>query len=202
MSKFSLPAIPMELEWKHQPLDWKVESEDSMSIVAGDHTDWFIDPARNGFGTDSAPCALFVPPDKNFILSAKVKVDFASKFDAGVFQLRERDNLWAKLCFEYSPQNHPMIVSVVTRGTSDDCNSVIINDNEVYLRMAVMPELIGFHYSLNGTFWHLIRYFTLGKLVQTSVGISSQSPTGIQCKTVFSDIHYRNGVLKDFRSGE
>jgi hypothetical protein len=33
------------------------------------------------------------------------------------------DALWAKLCFELSPQHQPMIVSVVTWGTSGDCNA-------------------------------------------------------------------------------
>lgn len=202
MSRFVLQSIPVELEWKNNPLSWNLESGDSISIIAGDKTDWFVDPARNGWDIDSAPCALFVPSDKNFTLSAKVKVNFASTFDAGVLQLRENDKLWAKLCFEYSPQNNPTIVSVVTRDVSDDCNSVIINGNEVYLRIAVMSEVIGFHYSLDGNYWNLVRYFTLGKLDNLRVGLSSQSPTGKQCRSVFSNIKYKSMLLKDFRNGE
>jgi len=201
MTKFSLPGIPGELEWKNTPLDWQVEHGNNLTIVAGEHTDWFIDPAGN-YVKDNAPGALFAPPDASFLLSARVTVDFASTFDAGVLQLRGRDDLWAKLCFEYSPQGQPMIVSVVTRGVSDDCNSVPIEGQEIYLRIARSIPTIAFHYSRDGRYWHLVRYFTLGKLDNLRVGFSSQSPTGQKCRAVFSEISYRPGTLKDNRNGE
>jgi regulation of enolase protein 1 (concanavalin A-like superfamily) len=201
MTTFTLPTIPGEFQWKNQPLDWKVGLDDSLAILAGGLTDWFIDPAGN-YALDNAPSALFVPPDANFILSAKIAVSFAAAFDAGVLQLRESDELWAKLCFEYSPQQQPMIVSVVTRGMSDDCNSVSIDGWEAHLRLAVTPQTIAFHYSQDGVYWHLVRYFTLGKLEHLRVGFSSQSPTGQQCKAVFSNIRYQVGMLKDNRNGE
>jgi regulation of enolase protein 1 (concanavalin A-like superfamily) len=201
MTAFSMPNIPGECHWKNQPLDWNVGLDGSLSILAGEHTDWFSDPGGSP-PQDSAPCALFVPPDREFLLSARVTVDFASTFDAGTFQIRENDKRWAKLCFEYSPQNQPMIVSVVTRGVSDDCNSVPIEKPLVYLRMAVTPQTIAFHYSNDGKYWHFVRYFTLGKLENLQVGLSAQSPMGQQCKAVFSEIHYRAGILKDARNGE
>ncbi|RPH62988.1 MAG: DUF1349 domain-containing protein [Chloroflexi bacterium] len=201
MTTFTLPSIPGELEWKNQPLEWKASPDGSLAIRAGERTDWFIDPAGN-FAQDNAPSALFAPPDANFILSARVAVDFRATYDAGSLQMRENDKLWAKLCFEYSPQQQPMIVSVVTRGVSDDCNSVVIDGQEVYLRVALTPQAISFHYSLDGAFWHLVRYFTLGALGQARVGFSAQSPTGQQCMATFSDIRYRAGALKDNRNGE
>ena len=201
MTAFTLPAIPGELQWKNHPLDWKVEPGPNLSILAGESTDLFIDPAGT-LAKDNAPAALFVPPDEDFLLSARVTVEFASAFDAGVLQVRERDDLWAKLCFEYSPQGQPMIVSVVTRGVSDDCNSVPIQDQTVFLRVARNVQTFAFHYSLDGRYWHMVRYFTLGKLGALRVGLSSQSPTGQRCRAVFSEISYRAGALKDNRNGE
>lgn len=201
MTPFILSPIPVPLEWKIQPLDWKAGPGSHLSILAGKETDWFIDPNGN-FSRDNAPCALFVPPDENFILSAHVAVDFASTYDAGVIQIRESETLWAKLCFEYSPQGKPMVVSVVTRGFSDDCNSSIIDGRQVYLRASVTLKTIAFHYSLDGDYWNLVRYFTLGKVENLTVGFSSQSPTGQQCSVDFSEIRYLPGVLKDLRSGE
>lgn len=201
MDPFTLPAIPGELHWKNQPIDWKVEPGGSLTILAGKKTDWFSDPAASN-PQDNAPAALFTPPDAKFILSARVVVEFASTFDAGVIQLRGSDALWAKLCFEYSPQEQPMIVSVVTRGLSDDCNSVTINGWEVYLRAAVTPKTIAFHYSRDGKAWNLVRYFTLGKISHITAGFSCQSPMGRKCSAKFSEINYRAGVLKDNRSGE
>jgi regulation of enolase protein 1 (concanavalin A-like superfamily) len=200
MPAFEIPAIPGELDWKNSPLNWKVDPAGRLTILAGENTDWFVDPG-GAPGKDNAPAALFSPPDPDFILSARVAVDFASTFDAGVLQVRVDEALWAKLCFEYSPQGQPMVVSVVTRGRSDDCNSAVITGGQVHLRMAVTPQTIGFHYSLDGGFWHFVRYFTLGQVPRLRAGFSAQSPTGAGCRVVFSDIHYQAGRLADFRNG-
>jgi len=202
MADFKLAAVPAGFDWKFTPLDWKTEGENVLTIRAGEKTDWFIDPAGSDYNTDTAPCALFTPPDENFILSAKVKVGFASTFDAGTIQLRAGENLWAKFCFEYSPQHQPMIVSVVTREVSDDCNSAVIDGNEIYLRAAVMPSLMAFHYSHDGKIWNMVRYFSLGKTENLKVGFSAQSPTGKECTAIFSEIEYKSGLLDDFRNGE
>jgi len=201
MTTFTFSEMPAELTWHNQPVNWKNEPADTLTIVAGESSDWFIDPAGTG-SKDNAPSALFTPPDANFLLSSKVSVDFASTFDAGVLQARARDDLWAKLCFEYSPQRQPTIVSVVTRGVSDDCNSAAIEGNTVYLRVARKGQTFAFHYSVDGHYWHLVRYFSLGKLDSLRVGFSSQSPTGKGCQTVFSEMRYQQGTLQDIRSGE
>jgi regulation of enolase protein 1 (concanavalin A-like superfamily) len=198
---FKLPTIPRELRWSNQPLDWSIGPDGSLSIVAGEATDWFIDP--NGeYVSATAPAALFSPSDDSFLLSARVNVDFLSTFDAGVLQVRTADDQWAKFCFEYSPDDQPMIVSVVTRGRSDDCNSVVIEGHEVYLRVAATPETIAFHFSLDGKLWHMVRYFALDRNGALHAGFSSQSPTGKRCAAVFSEINYVAGRLKDNRSGE
>lgn len=202
MTAFNLPAIPGDLTWKNDPADWSVEPDNSLSISAGVKTDWFVEPSGSDWVTSNAPAALFTPPNENFLLSAKVTVDFASKFDAGVLCVYERDDVWAKLCFEYSPQNKPMIVSVVTRGLSDDCNSTVIDGNTVYLRLTRLGSTFVFHYSLDGQYWNMVRYFTLGKLENMRVGFLAQSPTGQGCKVTFSEIAYRLETLKDMRSGE
>ncbi|MFN8455378.1 MAG: DUF1349 domain-containing protein [Anaerolineae bacterium] len=96
-----------------------------------------------------------------------------------------------------------MIVSVVTRGVSDDCNSTIIaGDEQVFLRVARQTNTFAFHYSHDGRLWHLVRYFGLGPLDQVQAGFSAQSPTGEQCQAKFSEISCRPGIIKDIRSGE
>lgn len=201
MTAFKLSMVPGELFWSNQPTAWHVGSDDHLTIKAGDHSDWFIDPAGSSV-QDNAPVALFVPPDANFMLSAKIGVDFQSTYDAGVLHIHASDDRWAKFCFEYSPQHQPMVVSVVTRGVSDDCNSVLIDGREVYLRLTVTPQTIAFHYSCDGSYWHFVRYFSLGKLENLRVGFSSQSPTGEGCTAVFSNIRYQARTLKDNRNGE
>lgn len=201
MNSLTLPPIPAQLTWENQPLQAVVENENQLRLIAGAKTDWFIDP--DGRNTKSnAPLALFTPPDKSFLLAAQVRVDFGSPFDAGVLFVFERDDLWAKLCFEYSPQYQPSIVSVVTRGVSDDCNSVPIEGHTVHLRIYRQPDVFAFHYSTDGRYWQLVRYFTIGKPANLRIGFSVQSPTGPGCTALFSEINYRPGNLSDLRNGE
>jgi regulation of enolase protein 1 (concanavalin A-like superfamily) len=197
----TLPALPAACEWRNPPLDWKVEGDGDLTITAGKQTDWFANPA-GGDPASNAPVALFRPPDTHCLLSARVSVEFTAKFDAGVLFVWAGETLWAKLCFEYSPDRQPLVVSVVTRGVSDDCNSVAIDGQSVYLRVARTPQTLAFHYSHDGKLWHFVRYFTLGETADFQAGFSVQSPTGERCQATFSEIRYQAGVLNDNRSGE
>jgi regulation of enolase protein 1 (concanavalin A-like superfamily) len=198
---FTLASIPATLAWKNLPENSESDGGGQLSIRTGGETDWFIDPAGES-AKANAPVALFAPPDPAFRLQAKVTVDFTSTYDAGSLFLFAQDDLWAKLCFEYSPQQRPMIVSVVTRGVSDDCNSAEITDRSVYLRLYRHHGAWAFHYSLEGLYWHLVRYFSLGDREQMQAGFSSQSPLGQGCLAEFSEIRYQPGMLSDLRNGE
>ena len=199
MNSFTLPTIPNQLQWKNEPVTWTVE-QNALHITAGARTDWFINPQGDTQKGD-APVALFSPGEGDFILKARVNVDFASTFDAGVLMVYEKDEVWGKLCFEFSPQRQPMIVSVVTKGVSDDSNSVVVEGNEVYQRVSKMGRAFAFHYSLDGNYWHMVRHFTLGDLSNLKIGFSSQSPTGEGCQAIFSEISYQPETLPDLRSG-
>jgi hypothetical protein len=94
-----------------------------------------------------------------------------------------------------------MIVSVVTRGVSDDCNSVSVGDRSAYLRIYRQSDVLAFHYSLDGHYWHFVRYFSLRNSEQLRVGFSTQSPVGQGCRANFSEIHYSPRVLSDLRNG-
>ena len=201
LNGFEVATIPTPLRWINDPVSWQLAPDGSLVIEAGPETDWFADPAVDT-AKDNAPAALFTTTDENFIFSALVTVDFAATFDAGVLQVRASATHWGKLCFEFSPQGQPMIVSVVTRGRSDDCNSTIIGRNQVYLRAARLGQTFAFHYSEDGRAWRLVRYFTLGPVDSLQVGFSSQSPTGRGCRSVFSELSYAPGRLADIRSGE
>ncbi len=201
MTSFTLPSIPVPLYWHNDPLRWQVNADSALTITAGELTDWFVDP-NGSVNIGNAPSALFTPPDADFVLSAKVSVNLMTMYDAGVLRVQVGDDVWAKLCFEYSPQQEPMIVSVVTRGTSDDCNSVIIDGNSIYLRIARIGQAFAFHYSHDGQLWHMVRHFGLGPLDQIEIGFSAQSPRGEQFTAVFSEIAYAARTVQDIRSGE
>jgi uncharacterized protein len=190
----NLPA----LAWLLEPASFQATAK-TLTITAPAKTDWFIDP--NGAAHYDTATALLFDAANDFMLSAKVTVDFKSTYDAGVLTFYQHPKSWAKLCFERSPQGSPMIVSVVTKGTSDDCNSVAMTENSVYLRMAKIGKTCAFHFSSNGDYWHMVRYFGLED-TPLKAGFLAQSPTGNGCKVKFSEIKFEQKTLKDIRSGE
>ena len=104
-------------------------------------------------------------------------------------------------CFEYSPDGEPMVVSVVTRGVSDDCNSTVVDGRAVWLRIARRGHAVAFHASLDGRRWSFVRYFALEATDDLSVGFLAQSPTGKGCSVSFTEIAYEATRLVDLRSG-
>ena len=188
-----LHGIPGPLEWKNTPLTSAVDGSGALSITAGKQTNWFISPL-DGDKSENSPKLLFKPAE-DFVLSAKVTVDFQSQWDAGTLVLYANDTVWAKLCFEMSIEKQPTIVSVVTRGLSDDNNSIAIHGNTVYLKIAKVGQGIFFYASTDGKKWTTIRAFSLLPAQQILAGFSSQSPLGEKCKTVFSEIEYRAGRI-------
>lgn len=189
-----------ELTWTNVPSEWEVGSR-QLSIGCGAEQDWFHDPAGAPPKQD-APIALFSPVAKNFILQAKVEVDFAEKYDAGVLFVYAGQERWAKLCFEFSSFREPTVVSVVTRGRSDDSNSVVINRGAVHFRVSRNGRTFAFHYATAATRWNLVRYFEIGETDVVRAGFSAQSPIGLGCRARFSEIDYRlDATVEDIRNG-
>jgi regulation of enolase protein 1 (concanavalin A-like superfamily) len=187
--------LPYELVWQNEPGSWSLEP---FSIGASAKTDLFVSP-QGDVPVLNAPALLFDAPN-DFMLSARVTVGFKSAFDAGVLYLYQTDSSWAKLCFEVSPQGDPMVVSVVTKGSSDDCNSVFIQGDSTYLRIAKLANAFAFHHSNDGKYWYFIRTFALAA-GQVKAGFVAQSPTGEGCEVMFSEIVFKEETLKDLRSG-
>ncbi len=184
--------------WLNEP-DESTRSATELAIAAGAKTDWFVDP---GTGTVKADApALLTSPSGDFVFAARVTAGLAATFDAGALVLWHDERTWAKLALELSPQGEPMVVSVVTRGTSDDCNSHIVGGNVVWLRIARIGAAHAFHASADGRRWDLVRHFSLGE-PQPELGFEAQSPTGDGCRAVFSDVRLEARTLRDLRSGD
>ena len=197
-SSISIESLPGKLEWIELPGSYTYESG-ILKILSGPKTDMFIDP-QGEYKVLNAPRAVCMPSEY-FQLSAKIYVDFNSQYDAGVLILYANDTQWAKLCFEYSPHSQPMVVSVVTRDISDDANCSVIEGSVVYLLVSGLGKAYVFHYSLDGKFWHFVRYFQLNNDDPLKVGFLSQSPTGAGCEARFIDIVYTYKKLEELRDG-
>jgi len=196
-----IAALPMPLRWLRKPNSWSVPDGASLLVAAGPRTDWFVDPQRSAEPKLNAP-ALLGDSSGDFLLSARVTVDFAGTYDAGVLVVYDSDDVWAKLCFEFSPQREPMVVSVVTRDVSDDCNSFVVDGAAVWLRIARVGSAFAFHASTDGSNWSFVRHFALETGGETSIGFAAQSPTGEGCAVTFEQIAYEAARLGDLRSGE
>ncbi|MFI5187793.1 MAG: DUF1349 domain-containing protein, partial [Chitinophagales bacterium] len=109
---------------------------------------------------------------------------------------------WIKFCFEKDYTGARRVVSVVTKNISDDCNSVEINSNKVFYKIAKADNVITLYYSLNGLKWMLIRHFQFDTSGDFYLGFLAQSPTGRQCQVSFSDISYTAKKIKDPYTGE
>ena len=178
---------------------WTLGDDGALLGVAGPETDLFIDPA-GGAPALNAPSLMGAAPPGDFQFRARVSVEFAATYDAGTLLLWTDDRMWAKLCFEFSPQRQPMIVSVVTRGVSDDANGFVVEDQAVWLRIAKRGPAWAFHASVDGTVWQLVRHFRLGSETP-EIGFEVQSPTGEGCTARFAQIAVRGDPLADLRDG-
>jgi regulation of enolase protein 1 (concanavalin A-like superfamily) len=199
-----VPGLPFPLT-PSGDATWTV-ADGAVRVTAAARTDLFVDPGRTGAPVLNAPTLVGTPPAGDFRFSARVTVGFAATYDAGVLLAWIGDERWGKLCFEYSPDRAPMIVSVVTRGVSDDANSVTVDGDSVWLRVTRIGAAIAYHASTDATVWRLVRHFTLDDgpgdaLGPFVIGFEVQSPTGDGCTVVFDDIAFATGGLGDLRDG-
>jgi regulation of enolase protein 1 (concanavalin A-like superfamily) len=195
----TISEVPAPFHWQRPPAGWDLSGE-RLTITAGPRTDLFVDP-ETGTETVTAP-ALTAAFDGDFQLSARVRADLTATFDAGVLVAYAHPRSWAKLCLERSPQGRATVVSVVTRGTSDDCNSFVVDGDAAWLRITRFGDTVALHAATDGSFWHLIRYFRHDEAQQMSAGFLAQSPTGEGCSAVFDDIGFSPTRPADLRNGE
>lgn len=195
----AIGSLPLELSWQPEPVSFEA-GQASLRAEAGAQTDLFVDP---GSGAEhlNAP-RLLGPVAGDFTLAARVGVEFGSTFDAGVLLLLAHERAWAKLCLELSPEGKPTVVSVVTRGVSDDCNSFATDRNEAWLRIARLGTAFAFHASTDGLRWELVRHFALDADLELQVGFVVQSPLGGGCTARFDEIAFAPVRLADVRSGD
>ncbi len=199
LNEVSISAIPHKLFWENTPKSFSV-NKDQIVIEAGKKTDMFRDP-NVSYNTDNAPKLLF-EADDNFVLTASVEHAFTNKWDGGAILIKQDSLNWIKFCFEKDYTGAKRVVSVVTKGISDDCNSIEMNSSKVYYKVAKADNVITLYSSPDGVRWLLIRHLQFDTSKGFKVGFLAQSPTGDRCEVTFSDIVYMIKKIKDPYSGE
>jgi len=198
-----LPHLPFPLTPEGTPPCEARLDGDKLILTAGPKTDMFIDAgAAAGEVLPDAGRLVGMPPEGDFRFSARVSPAFGAVFDAGVLLVYAGERHWAKLCYEFSPRRTPTAVSVVTRGSSDDCNSFETEGGPLWLRVTRTGYAWAFHASLDGAYWRLLRYFALGSSAgPVPVGLMPQSPTGTGCAVTFDQVSFTPGAPADLRDG-
>lgn len=199
IDKFKIGAIPHELRWENNPMTYSIKGNE-LIICAGEKTDMFRDPNVT-YNTDNAPKLMF-RADDNFVLSAAIEHSFINKWDGGALVIKSDSVNWIKFCFEKDYTGAKRVVSVVTRNISDDCNSVEINSNKVFYKVAKADNVITLYYSTNGESWFLVRHLQFETKSGFEVGFLAQSPTGSKCEVRFSNIQYQSKKINDPYLGE
>lgn len=192
-------TLPSQSAWLNEPSDWSFKQPNILSVAAPEHADFFVDPAR----TSHRACApfLFFDVQGDFTVSSRVEVEMHDEADSGCLMIMSNETTWAKLCLERVYQK-PTIVSVVTRETSDDCNGQPLAVPSVFLRASRQGNCFAFHYSEDGQFWRLARYFSLSAAAKVRVGVVAQAPTGNGCRVTFHGFQYSDLPVTQLRSGE
>lgn len=180
--------------------------EGVLKVYALGKTDYFNSPVKvNGRYPDVVASAPFyyMNVTGDFVLRAKVSLEFKSLYDAAALFIYESDRMWAKLAFEKSdmPGRAPAVVSVVTNNISDDCNGPVPDTDSVWFQVARVDDTFAFHYSLDGEKYSMVRLFTLPVRRTIRVGFEAQSPVGEGGYRYFSKVSLENVRLNNIRAG-
>ena len=194
-----LTSIPYGLFWENSPKSFSIHGN-QLLIVAGKQTDMFRDP-NVAYNTDNAPKLLF-EADDNFVLTASIEHAFTNKWDGGAIVIKQDSLNWIKFCFEKDYTGARRVVSVVTKGISDDCNSIEMKSNIVFYKVAKADNVITLYCSTDGIKWYLIRHLQFDLHKGFKVGFLAQSPTGEYNEVKFSNISYQIKKIKDPYLGE
>lgn len=190
----------MFADWIGKPVDPEVE-ESRVVFGAAGKSDYFRDPASETV-IGNAPYFWREAP-RAFTLTALVKPGFQATYDAGALFYYANEEHWSKLAYEYTDMDYPAIVSVVTRGRSDDCNGEPWPSGEVWLRVSRKEGTLGFYYSEDGKNWKMHRLLAVPgqEHSQGLIGLLAQSPTGEGCRVTFDQLSWSLEAVADFRKG-
>lgn len=179
-----------------------VASDDRQLVITSPaKSDYFNEPDESAqYG--NAPLLLTKLDNTGpFTFTATMAPEFTTTYDAGAVYLYFDSGHWLKFAFEQDERGNKRIVTVRTRGTSDDNNHDIINQSAIDLKVSSDGKSIGFYYSIDHINWQVVRVFKNDYPGQLWLGVSAQSPWGAGNKVTFSNCTLTAGSVKDFRMG-
>lgn len=174
-SSFSAKQLET-FEWMNAPENFKV-TDQGMHVEVLEGTDFFNNPEDLSV-TGTAPL-LYEIMAGDFIAKALVKPDFNSQWNAVSLMAYIDESNWIKFAFESSDATGPSVVTVVTKGVSDDANGVVIDDtDELWLALVKRDSIYAMHWSIDGKNYKMARLTTMPSTDEVKIGVEFQSPVG------------------------
>lgn len=182
------------------------EREGVYEIFATKGSDFFCNGgpvSEEGITPDSLCNAPFyyTEVEGDFVMRVKVSHDFKDTYDSSSIMVFQDETHWAKACFELTDFDTHAVVSVVTRGESDDANGCNIDGNTVWLQMCRCQDSFAFHYSLDGEQFYMMRFFILHADAKVKVGLLAQAPQGDGGMRYYENLTIENKTVKNIRMG-
>ncbi len=186
-------------QWLNKPVAVEF-SEGTMSVTAPEKSDFFINP-ENDEVSASAPL-FYKEIEGDFVATALVKPDFRDQWNAGALMVHIDDVNWIKFAFESSDATGKSIVSVVTRGVSDDANGVRLEAfDKVWLRLIRKGNNFAMHWSSDGETYVMARLAQMADAQRVKVGLEAQSPVGPAVTHEFLYFSIEEKTVQDLRAG-
>lgn len=196
-----IKAINKPFKWINSPAFFAENADSSITIKCKKGETLFSSPFGDP-GSASCPILLF-EPSREFTLNARLVSDFESQWDAAQIVVWQDSANWAKVYLEKAHYGKPVVGSIVNKGTSDDCNSAILDKPEIFLQVAKVNNSCFFYYSQDGKSWVFSRAFKLFDKAPLWIGFSCESSFNEQGTTAtFSHIRYREGKIQDMFNGK
>lgn len=185
--------------WINEPRQYEF-SEGQLAITAERGTDFFINP-EDETSVATAPY-LYREVKGDFIAIAQVKPNFREVWNACSLLLHIDEHNWIKLAYENSDATGPGIVSVVTRGVSDDANGVFLeNQTTLWLKLIRKGSIYAMHWSNDGINYKLARLAAMPNKEIVKVGMEAQCPSKGPAVHVFLHFSVQNKTVEDLRKG-
>ncbi len=186
-------------KWLNTPKSYEID-KDYLLVTATGNTDFFINPVDLS-SSDSAPF-FYREISGDFVAITKVSPDLSLKWNAATFMVIIDPDNWIKFGFENSDATGPSIVSVVTRGTSDDANGVILeNTTSVWLKLIRKDNNYAMHWSLDGVKYHMARLAAMRTTDTVKLGLEAQCPVGEKAVHKFEYLNIKSETVEDLRAG-
>lgn len=195
----------MKFEWINESTISK--TGDRWEIMATKESDFFNNSGtvgEEGVTPESLSNAPFYYTEVtgDFVMKAKVTLDFKDIYDSASIMVMQDGNNWAKACFELTDFHTHAVVSVVTKGDSDDANGCNIDTPSVWLQVCRVGNSFAFHYSLDGNRYDMMRFFSLPAEQTIKAGLLAQAPTGDGGIRVYEKLSIENKTVKNIRAGK